>query len=214
MISIDSIQIGHVVTEGDPRSRELTLRQWTTAFYKMPVSGPVKLTPSGLVGDEVADKRHHGGPDKAVLCYAGSHYADWHGEFPELNMSAGALGENLTVAGAKESDVCIGDRYAVGDCEVEISQPRQPCWKIARRHGVKTLTKRVAQTGRTGWYLRVLQGGTLTSGDEMKLTARPNPTWTIARANDVLLGREVDRVAVMELMSLTELADAWKGDLA
>jgi MOSC domain-containing protein YiiM len=129
-------------------------------------------------------------------------------------MSAGALGENLTITGADETTVCIGDRYHIGTCEVQVSQPRQPCWKIARRWGVKTLTKEVAQNGRTGWYLRVIQEGEICAGQALQLIDRPHPRWPVARLNDIIFGREIDRLAVIELMSLAELADSWKKDIA
>jgi len=212
--TILSIQIGRVLTEGNPETRDALERQWTTAFYKMPVVGPVSLNKLGLQGDEVADTRHHGGIDKAVLCYAASHYDHWATELPQLNMSPGAFGENLTVIGADERHVCIGDRYTIGDCEVEVSQPRQPCWKIARRWGVKTITKRVTQTGRTGWYLRVTREGFLEAGQQLHLTSRPHEAWTVARANDVMFGRGEDRAEVIELMNLPELAAAWRSDIA
>ena len=211
---IASIQIGSLVSEGNRDSRSIVDRHWTTGFYKQPVDGPVRLTRLGIKGDRVADTRHHGGPDKAILCYAASHYERWREDLPDLEMTAGALGENLTVQGADESSVCIGDSYELGQCVVQVSQPRQPCWKIARRWGIKTLTKTVAQTGRTGWYVRVLQEGSLSPGQLAQLIERPHPDWTVARANDILFGREVDRMSVMELMQIEELADAWKSDLA
>jgi MOSC domain-containing protein YiiM len=212
--TIQSIQIGRLVTEGNPLKRDVIQRQWTTGFYKLPVDGPVDLTTLGLVGDAVADKVNHGGIDKAVLCYAAEHYPMWREEHPDLEMSAGALGENLTLRNANETNVCVGDRYQVGDCVVEVSQPRQPCWKIARRWGVKMLTKEVAQKGRTGWYLRVIETGELEAGQELKLLNRPNPNWTISRANDVLFGREVDLDAIAKLKNLPELADAWRESLS
>ncbi len=213
-ITIASIQAANVITEGDPNTRDVLTRQWTTGFYKRPVDGPVQVRALGIVGDAVADTQNHGGVDKAILCYASSHYARWQLEHPDLKMSAGGLGENLTLDGADESDVCIGDRYRVGSCELEISQPRQPCWKIARRWGVKTLTKEVTQTGRTGWYMRVIQEGSIETGDTLERINRPHGDWPVARANDVLFGREIDRMAVIELMNLAELADAWKNDIA
>ena len=212
--TITSLQIGSVTSEGNPDSRDALDRQWTTGFYKMPVEGKVRLTRLGLEGDAVADTRHHGGPDKAVLCYAASHYDRWREELPELAMSPGAFAENLTVEGADESSVCLGDRYRIGDVEVEVSQPRQPCWKIARRWGIKSLTKTVTQTGRTGWYLRVVREGFLQAGQTSQLLDRPHPSWSVQRANDVMFGREVDRLAVIELMQLSVLSEAWKGDLA
>lgn len=213
MITIQSIQIGKVVTEGDPHARDVAQREWTTAFRKQPIDGSVTVGAAGIEGDQVADTKHHGGPEKAILCYAAVHYDHWSVEHPELAFGPGGFGENLTVAGATEIDMCIGDRWEVGDCELEISQPRQPCWKIARRWKTKTMTKEVAQTGRTGWYVRVVRGGVLAAGHHCELIGRPNPEWSVARANDVLFGREVDRLAVYELMNLSELSDEWKASI-
>lgn len=214
LITIQSIQVGKVCSEGDPTAQDVLQRRWTTGFYKLPIAGPVNVGPLGIDGDAVADTVNHGGPDKAILCYAASHYANWIGEHPDLKMGPGALAENLTLSGATEADVCIGDLYQAGNCQLQVSQPRQPCWKIARRWGVKTLTKEVSQTGRTGWYLRVIQSGQLNLNDEFILLQRPRPEWSVARANDVLFGRLVDRVAVIELMNLAELADAWRESIA
>ncbi len=214
MIAIESLQIGRVITEGNPDSQDVLDRQWTTAFYKQPVAGPVRLTRTGLEGDAVGDRKHHGGEEKAALCYAAAHYPRWQAEHPTLVFTPGGFAENLTLAGADEHSVCIGDQFQINDCRIQISQPRQPCWKIARRWGLKTLTKEVAQTGRTGWYIRVLDEGMLQAGERLELVERPHPQWTIARANDILFGREADRAAVMELMSLAELSDEWKESIA
>lgn len=219
MPRIESIQIGRVRTEGDPSSRSLTRRRWTSAFDKQPVQGPnglhrpLQVGALGIDGDEVADGKHHGGIDKAVLCYAASHYPLWRQLYPQLPWNGGALGENLTLSDADETTVCIGDRYASNQCIFEVSQPRQPCWKIARRWGIKTLTKTVAETGRTGWYLRVLQAGDLAVGERLALIERKHPDWTVARANDVMFGREVDATASAELLHLRELAPSWKAGI-
>lgn len=213
-ITIQSIQVGAVKTEGDPQSRELLAKQWTTGFYKQAISGPVQLTRLGLSGDSVADTANHGGPDKALLCYPASHYPRWSVEHPELQMGPGGFAENLTLSGVDEGGVCIGDRFRMGDCEVQVSQPRQPCWKISRRWGVKTLTKQVTQTGRTGWYLRVINEGRIEAGQTLVLVERKHPDWTVTRANDVMFGRESDRIAVHELMGLESLAEAWRKDIA
>lgn len=213
-MKIHSIQIGKIVTEGDPNTRDVTKRLWSSAFDKRSVADKVAMGELGIAGDEVADKKHHGGIDKAVLCYSASHYDWWQLEYPDLNIQPGGFGENLTFTDLDESTVCIGDRYTLGTCIVEVSQPRQPCWKIARRWGDKTLTKVVGQTGKTGWYVRVIQPGTCQAGDPVQRTHRPNESWTVGRANDILMGRESDRYATMELMQLPELADDWKADLA
>jgi MOSC domain-containing protein YiiM len=212
-ITIESVQIGKVLTEGNPASRDPAQHQWTTGFYKSPVACVVDMGRLGIDGDFVADAHHHGGPDKAVLCYAAGHYQDWNEELPDLKMGPGAFGENLTICGVDEKSVCIGDQFQIGPCRIEVSQPRQPCWKIARRWGLSTLTKRVAQTGRTGWYIRVQEPGQIQAGQEMSLLERPHPDWSIAKANDVLLGKRKDQMAVNALMNLAELADAWKASL-
>lgn len=213
-ITVIGLQVGRVRSEGDPQRRDWQGRYWTSAFRKESVDGPLRLTESGFVGDEIADRRNHGGPDKAALVYAESHYPRWRATHTDLDFGPGGFGENLTVRGADESTVCLGDRYRLGTAEVQISQPRQPCWKISRRWGRGTLTKEVAQTGRTGWYLRVLRPGAVGVGDRMELTERPHPQWSVARANDVLFGREVDRAAAVAVMAIPELADAWKDSIA
>ena len=211
---IVSIQIGQVRSEGDPASGDPMSRRWTSSFRKESISGPVTVTRLGITGDSVADTCNHGGADKAVLCYAASHYRPWSAEHPDLPFSPGAFGENLTVDGLDESSVCIGDCYRIGDLLLEVSQPRQPCWKIARRWQCKTLTKEVTQTGRTGWYARVLNEAEISAGDAIQRETRPQPNWPIQRVNDLMYGRLLDRAALMELMSLPELADAWKKEIA
>ena len=227
-ITIAGIQVGKIRSEGDSQTSDSMNRHWTTAFYKFPAAGLRTIHPLGVEGDEIADTKNHGGVDKAVLGYSANHYAAWRTELESFDFGGlqtdehgpdafgfGAFAENLTISGQDETQVCIGDRYRIGTDEtnsviLEVSQPRQPCWKISRRWKHKTLTKRVAETGRTGWYFRVLREGTVDVGDEVKLLARRHPLWTVARANDVLLGRESDRYAVAELMAMEELAPAWK----
>ena len=125
---------------------------WTSAICKAKVSGAVQVQQTGIVGDQQADLVHHGGPDKAILTYAAQHYDQWNAEFPGKGFDAGSFGENLTVADLDESQCCIGDTFRVGDCVMEISQPRQPCWKLSRRWDLPKLAVLVQQNGRTGWY--------------------------------------------------------------
>ncbi|MEM9645230.1 MAG: MOSC domain-containing protein [Planctomycetota bacterium] len=214
MIKLFGLQTGQIVTEGDPDTRDITRRQWTSAFNKSAVLDPVSVGPLGIEGDQVADTVHHGGVDKAVLCYANEHYAEWSADYPELPFGPGGFGENLTWSGADETDVCLGDKYLIGNVVFEVCQPRQPCWKISRRWGEKTLTKRVTQTGRTGWYVRVLTPGTIQVGSEIELIARPHPEWTIRRTTDLMFGITSDRAATIELMAIDELSQEWKKDIA
>src|SRR5690606_15630671 len=152
-----------------------------SAIAKTPRSGPVRIGELGLDGDEQGDRRVHGGVDKAVHHYPFEHYARWRAELGPLPVLAapGAFGENLSSAGLDESNVCLGDRYALGSVVLEVSQGRQPCWKLNDRFGVRDMARRVQDTGRTGWYYRVLQPGVARAGDTLQLLERPCPDWPL-----------------------------------
>lgn len=200
-----SIQVALPREHGRADAERAMDRAWTTAFFKEPVSGPVFLARTNLDGDRQADPEHHGGPDKAVMAYAASHYALWRQELGR-ELPHGGFGENFTVQGADESTVCIGDVYAIGEARVQVSQPRIPCWKIARRWGIRDLSARVQRTRRTGWYLRVLVEGHVAPGDEIVLLDRPHPDWPVLRASDVLYTRPHDVDAVRALADVPALA--------
>ena len=130
-----------------------------SGIFKEPVAGPVWLGATNLVGDAQADLKHHGGPERAVNVYSADHFPDWRARLDRPDLTNGAFGENFTVAGLDEETVCIGDIFAIGDVRVQVTQPREPCWKLARKWNVKDLVKQVEQLRRTGWYMRVLQEG-------------------------------------------------------
>ena len=152
-------------------------------------------------------------PSFLAPCYAASHYPGWRAEL-YLELPHGAFGENFTVGGMDEATVCIGDAYEVGVAVVQVTQPRTPCWKIARRWQVKDLSARVQRSGRTGWYLRVLREGEVAAGDEMRRIDRPHPEWTIARANAALYTRPVDEAGVRALAACPGLAASLRGALS
>jgi MOSC domain-containing protein YiiM len=176
------------------------------------VRGPVMLRRTNLVGDRQADRRVHGGPYQAVLCYSGDHYPAWRTEL-ELDLPHGAFGENLTIEGQTEWDVCIGDAYQVGSATVQISSPRGPCFKIGFRWDRPELLGRVEATGRHGWYARVLQEGAIEAGQKLALQDRPNPSWTVRRAADVYRSRAKDRDAALELAEVAELMPRVRAEL-
>jgi MOSC domain-containing protein YiiM len=204
-----SVQVGLPQRFEDNNTGVRGEQAWTSGIKKKPVSGRIRVTKIQLEGDGQADLKHHGGPDKAILAYGESHYPTWREELVQPDFPYGAFGENLTIQGLTEQTVCIGDTYKIGDVVVQVSQPRMPCWKLSRLWNSEDLDNRVKQTGKTGWYLRVLQEGYVEANLVVELVARPFPEWTIARANDLLAKRNRESSDLAELARIPLLA----GDL-
>ena len=197
-----SIQVGMPTHYGTAGAADEMDRAWVTSFARQPVVGLCWLGKENLTGNQQADTKSHGGPDKAALCYAASHYSDWRAELNRPDFPHGGFGENFTIAGLSEQTACIGDTYAIGEACVQVSQPRGPCWKIARRWRIEDLTARVLATGRTGWYLRVLTEGNVEAGMPIVLLDRPHPEWTIARVNEIIHDRHHADTAALVACSL------------
>ncbi|NJL57622.1 MOSC domain-containing protein [bacterium] len=186
------------------------------------VTGPLWLGATNLAGDGQADLVNHGGADKAALAYGAARYDHWRADLPALDWAYGGFGENFTIAGdagadgVDEEHVCIGDVYRIGEGEqaarVQVSQPRQPCWKLARRWEQTDLTARVHTTGYTGWYLRVLQEGEVAAGMPVTLLERRHPAWTVMRATQVMQDKG-DVAGARALGMLPELATGWRDHL-
>ena len=210
MSSLLSIQVGLPRSYGHEGATDPFDRPWRTGFFKEPVSGPVQLTTTGLVGDGVADSRWHGGPEMAVLAYSADHYPLWRAETGLDSMGPGGFGENLTLEGMAESDVCIGDVFAVGQVRVQVSVPRAPCRHIDRRWRKVGLCDASRSNGRVGWYCRVLETGTLSAGQEVRLLERPLPQWTVSEVHEVRHHRKEDLVAAASLASCDLLSGEWR----
>lgn len=188
-------------------------KPWQTGFYKEAQTGPCWLGYEGFRSDEQADRRLHGGPDKAVCVYPAEHYPYWRETLSRPDFPHGAFGENLTLEGLAENEVCIGDRFSLGEAEVQVSQPRQPCWKLARRWQVKDLAAQVERTGFSGYYFRVLRHGHVRPGDRLELLERPFPEWTIERCNHVMHHAKDDHAATLALAECPLLSGSWKDGL-
>jgi MOSC domain-containing protein YiiM len=181
-----SLQVGMPQTFGNEYATTAKDRVWSTGIYKRAVTGPLWLSFTNLEGDGQADLTVHGGYDKAVFGYAAEHYQLWQRELKRIDFTNGAFGENFTSEGMNEDTVCIGDTFQVGTAIVQVSQPRSPCWKLARRWQIRSLPARVVATGRTGWYYRVLQEGYVQANLPMYLVKRGCEQWTISRVNTIL----------------------------
>lgn len=212
-LELVSIQIGLPRTLGAADAAEPMDREWTTGFFKEPAEGSLWVTRTGITGDGQADLAHHGGPDKAINVYPLDHYADWSAEL-NLELPNGAFGENFTTSGLTEENVCVGDVFAAGELRVQVTQPRQPCWKLSRRWRIKDLAARLEHTGRTGWYFRVLNEGSIQAGVALELIERPSPRWSIAAANVVMHRRKNDIPLSLELAACPQLSASWQKSLA
>ena len=211
--TLETIQIGQPRTYPEKPGRDGRPRHWLSAIVKSPVDESVTVSSTGLAGDSQADRQQHGGIDKAVLAYAAAHYPRWRSELPTLGWAPGGFGENLTISGLDETSVCLGDQYRVGDVLLEVAQPRQPCWKLCRIWQQPDLAKRVVATGRSGWYLRVREAGTIEPGLMVELVDRPHPEWPVDRANRLMYGQLDDQQAVETLARLPLLSLSWREDL-
>lgn len=193
-----------------------TVTAWRSAILKSPVAR-ADVRALGLVGDAQKEKKHHGGPDKAVLVYGAAHYARW--EFvlrPHAQQHAdalramsadvdasvygfGAFGENLTVDGLTEDTVCLGDTWQVGGCVLRVTEPRGPCNTLTRRWLRPALLGEVQRTAAAGWYNTVVREGVVADRDAIVLLDRVQEAWTVARAFHLLEARRALRPDVEQL---------------
>ena len=179
-----------------------------SAITKRPREGAVQVLAEGLAPDEQADRSVHGGPEMALHLYPLDHHAWWRGEIgdhPALD-EPGGFGSNLAVAGLTEDMVHIGDRFRLGTAVIEISQPRQPCWKIEHRFDRKGMVARIVETRRCGWYFRVIETGEVAAGDSLERIATGATDWSVARAFAALVAGKATRAELAELAELPTLA--------
>jgi len=196
-IRVDTLLIGEVEPLG-PRAAP-------SGINKRATPRRLWLGREGLAGDAQGDRKHHGGPEKAVHHYPFDHYAYWRETLGSLDLLArpGAFGENVSTTLLTEPAVAIGDTFRLGGAILQVSQGRQPCWKLNLRFGVPDMAARVQASGRTGWYYRVLEEGFVQAGDTLTLLDRITPDWTIERLWRALY---VDALNTAELVQVTELA--------
>jgi MOSC domain-containing protein YiiM len=183
-----------------------------TSIFKSPVAGRVAVRQHNIDGDRQSDLTVHGGPYKAVYCYAGEHYDYWRGELPDAELNSGAFGENLTTAGLSEESVWIGDQYRVGSALLQVTQPRMPCYKLGIRFGRADMVKRFWASGRAGIYFSVIEEGEVAAGDAIELAARGAEEISVA---DVvrLYRRDESSEELLERALRAPLWGSWKREL-
>jgi MOSC domain-containing protein YiiM len=179
---------------------------WTTAIHKTARDGMVVVDQNGIVGDE-----HTGSgpePERALCCCSADHYAHWRGAL-DLELPLGIFGENLTLGGAAEEAVCIGDTLRLGTAIVQVSQPRMPCSKQARRIGRPDFVKQILESGRLGFLMRVLTPGTFQADATLTLIDRPHPDVSIASVVRAFRA-PADHASAQQLDTLARLAPEWR----
>lgn len=183
-----------------------------SSIFKEPKQGPIAAGPMGLEGDTQVDKEHHGGIDKAIHIYTTDHYAYWQATFPEQKalFTSGSFGENIVASGLLEEDICLGDQFICGSAILEITQGRQPCWKLAKRFNIDRLPLMVERTGKTGFYCRVIQNGEIAAGNSMQLQTRQHPDWPLTRLWQTIFRKGARAADLQTLMGIPELSEAWR----
>ena len=204
---IDGLFLGEI--------RQLWDGKEASAILKTATQGACRIDAVGFVDDAQADLENHGGHDKAIHHYATDHYPAWiaEGHIPQRTVPA-AFGENIASLGLTEEVLCVGDILRLGTATVQISQGRQPCWKVSEFTENDRMAYLFQKTGRTGWYYRVLEHGAAGGGDQISLIERPQPDWSVRRVTAARLTRKVSEQDAAALATLPELAKGWRDAFA
>ncbi|MGN7893451.1 MOSC domain-containing protein [Bacillus sp. 22475] len=180
-----------------------------TGINKKQVKEPIYLSFVKFKGDGQADLVHHGGVDKAVCVYTGDHYPYWEKELNQ-DLVYGAFGENITVSGMREEDVCIGDTFELGEAIVQVTQPRQPCFKLAKKYNIPKLPLYFQETGYTGFYFRVLKEGWVSSVDTLKRIQSDPKGVSVAFANRIMHKEKQNIEGVKRILEVNALSSSWR----
>ena len=183
----------------------------TSSLEKNPVEDEIYLTKLNLEGDKQADLDNHGGEDKALCVYPFDYYPYWE-EKAGQRLRLGAFGENLTVKGLVEEAVCIGDVFQWGEAQVQVSQPRIPCYKVAMRFGMKELPNEIIKTGYTGFYMRVIKEGNVSADTPLQFVKRYSDV-SVSLVNEIYYSDSYNKEAINQIINVKELAYVWRDQM-
>lgn len=198
---------------GDRRSINYRGKTIETGIYKAPVKEGIFLEKEDVKGDAVVDRRFHGGIDKACYLYSAEAYEYWKPLYMDLDWKYGMFGENLTVLGLDEKLLKVGDRYQVGDAIVEISQPRQPCFKLGIRMGTQAILKQFMNTSLSGSYVRVIKNGMVKEGDIFHLIHEAIGNPTIFEIFHTLYQEKIYKSTINKILDCNLVPDSAKNDI-
>lgn len=201
------------VNVADVRTLERRGKEVRTGIWKLPADGPVAVGREGLAGDTQADRRVHGGPDKAVYSYSRVDVDWWEAELG-VELGPGTFGENLTLLGVDASGALVGERWRVGSALLEVSEPRLPCWKLGEKMGDRRFVKRFAKALRPGAYLRVLDAGEVAAGDRVELIERPDHDVSVRLIARAALGEPELAARLLAAPALSTRWRAWANERA
>jgi len=205
--SINCATITHIDYEG---------KKIATGIFKRPMDSPVLVRKQNLEGDQQADLKNHGGLDKAIYAFSANHYPYWQKELERESMSPGSFGENLTISNLEESKILIGDQLSIGDCILEVSQPRVPCFKLGIAMGDKRMPRLFTQSYKTGVYFRVIKEGEISKTDQANITFSPKDSISIKDFFRSVFDKQFEnKQEVMErAIENVALADEWRSTLS
>ena len=186
-----------------------------TGMYKQLATGELEIGFDGFTADQQADKRVHGGPEKAIHLYPAAHYAKLAERFPDAasQLIPGSIGENISTPDLTESDIRIGDIYRLGTARLQVCQPRNPCWKIDERFASEGMAAFIAEHGLTGWYWRVLSPGHCLPGDELKLETPASQALTLAEAMQLWQSHRPELAELEQLAATPGIATQWQNKM-
>lgn len=184
-----------------------------TGIYKYPVKDSIFLGETDVINDDVVDRRYHGGRDKACYLYSSDHYSFWKENYPDLEWTYGMFGENITIKGLDETKVLIGDIYRVGGSTVQVSQPRQPCFKLGIRFNDSGIIKKFINSPYPGVYIRIIDGTKVNVGDSFDLIERQHNSVGLLEVWTQLYTSNPNIDLINEMLILPYLADASKNSL-
>ena len=184
-----------------------------TGIYKYAVDSPIFLGKEDVVNDHVIDRRYHGGSDKACYLYSADHYSFWKSKYPNQDWQWGMFGENLTVMGLDESELRIGDQLQIGDAIVQVSQPRQPCFKLGVRFGNQDVVSDFWELPYPGVYVRVLSEGSVKTGDEITLLNRNNDSLSVSQIFSIFRKNRENKDLIHQAIAEPYLAASCRRDI-
>jgi len=202
-MTVTSVNIGY------PKNVNWNGKKISTGIFKSPVPS-IELEMTDVKHDHVIDRRYHGGIDKACYLYSEDHYAYWKGLYPALDFNPGMFGENITIKGLNESKIMIGDIYRVGGATVQVTQPRQPCFKLGIVFNTQKILKEFINSNYPGIYLKILEGNTVSSGDSMDLIERQHNSISVNEIYRLLYDKNPNKDDILYALSINTLASDCK----